>query len=89
MRGMHVEYRSLSALLREGRERAGLSVESAATMIGLTNASYLARCERGDSNFPASRLKRAVKVYALKPEAVLDALVSDYKKGIVEWLGAK
>jgi transcriptional regulator with XRE-family HTH domain len=86
---MHVEYKSLSALLREGRESAGLSVESAATMIGLTNASYLARCERGDSNFPASRLKRAVKIYALKPESVLEAIVSDYRKGILKWLGGK
>jgi transcriptional regulator with XRE-family HTH domain len=76
----------LGALLRRGREKAGMTLESAATMIGMTNISYLSRCELGSSNFPGTKLKRAIKVYGLDPKAVVDTAVEDYEIGMDDWL---
>lgn len=86
MKGAHVRYPRLGALLREGREGQGLTLESAAAMIGMANVSYLSRCELGSSNFPGTKLKRAMKVYGISAKDVVDVVVEDYEAGMKKWL---
>lgn len=64
-------------------------MDSAVTMIGMANVSYLSRCEVGTSNFPGSKLKRAIKLYGLKPKDVVAAAVEDYEDGMSKWLKEK
>lgn len=89
MKGAQIKYKGLGKLLREGREHLGVSVESASMMIGITNGSYLARCERGESNFPLAKLRRACDLYKLKSSDVIDRILEDYRKGMLETLKGK
>lgn len=89
MRGAKIQYTSLGNLLKDAREKMGMSLESASSVIGLTNQFYLWRCENGRSNFPLLKLKRAAELYQIKPEQVLRATIDDYTKGMAKALGVK
>lgn len=89
MKGVHVEYKRLGALLREGRERKRMTIGVAAMAIGLTNGSYLARCERGSSNFPAGKLKEALKIYRIPAATAVTAASEDFVDSISGYLRGK
>lgn len=83
MRGAKIHYNKLGALLRAGREKAGLNLETAAMMLGLVNKSYLSRCELGTCNFPVKKLKRAMELYDIAFDDVIENAISDYEKGMI------
>ncbi len=82
MRGAEVKYFELGKLMREGRERAGLNLSSAASMLGLINDSYLSRCELGTCNFPLKKIARASELYGIPHHVVIDKIMDDYKAGM-------
>lgn len=89
MRGVKVVYRNLGTLLREGRERKGLSLPQAAMVLGLTNRQYVWRCESGTSNFPAKKLKRALELYRIPAADAIAAAASDFTESMSEFLRGK
>jgi len=87
MRGAKIQYKKLGAVLRKAREGRGLSVAQAAQILGLTNLSYLASCERGNANFPLRYLRRAIELYGVAPIDIIKATADDYKAGMRAALG--
>lgn len=82
MRGAAVRYIELGRLLKEGRERKGLSLNVATSLLGLTDACYLSRCEHGTNNFPAAKLKRALTLYKIPVSDAIEKAVEDYRVGL-------
>lgn len=89
MHGAHLKYKKLGELMRTGREKQGMTLEAAASMIGMTNGHYLWRCESAVSNFPLANIARAADLYGLEPQNILDAIMADYQKGMRKALGLK
>lgn len=90
MKGCACVYPRLGRLLKQGRERQGLSLKEGALMLGLTNDHYLWRCEDGRwANFPASRLKRALELYQIPVSEAVFAISEDYKESMLRFLGGK
>lgn len=83
MRGAKIKYETLGALLRKSREAAGLTLDAAAMMIGVTSGSYLASCELGRCNFPFSKLRRAASLYNLTADQVVERASEDYQKSLL------
>ncbi len=89
MRGILAKYTKLGSLLREGRERKGMTLESAAMIVGMTNGQYLWRCEQAISNFPARFLSRALDLYDIPVAQAVDAIVDDFQTATIEFLREK
>lgn len=89
MYGIHVRYKNLGQLMREGRERKQLSLNEAALMLGLTNKQYLWRCETGTSNFSADVLKNALELYRIPVSDSVEAATKDFTDGLGKFLRAR
>lgn len=88
MKGLNRKSVHVSRLMKEGRERMGLSLEKAMMLLGFSSVNYLWRCENGDENFPASKLKRAGQIYKLKPQQIIDAAIADYREAMNAFMEA-
>lgn len=89
MRGVVVSYEKLGKLLKEGRERKGMTLDEAAMIIGVTNGQYLWRCENDWSNFPAGSLRRALDLYDIKQADAVDLICEDFRSALVSFLRKK
>lgn len=89
MRGVPIIYGKLGVLLKDGRLRKGLELEEASMLIGITNGSYLWRCEKGVSNFPARSLGRALELYDIPVADSVIAITEDFKSGLIDFLRHK
>ena len=78
MRGLSIKYTKLSLLLHKARIEAGMTLDSAAMLIGIYSATYLSQCEMGKTGFPLKKLKRAAEVYGMSPEEISKAIADDY-----------
>lgn len=89
MRGVGIVYRQLGSVLKGARERAKLSREEAAMLLGLSNRNFLCNCENGKTNFPAKLLPRACEVYEVTGAALIEAIVEDEVRGLTKFLKGK
>jgi len=65
------EYRRFAKRLREARERAGLSQEQAAKLMG-HHQRFVSRCETGERRVDAVEFRDICRAYGLPPSHFLD-----------------
>lgn len=82
MRGLNVRATATGELMKKAREKKGMTLERAVMLLGFSSINYLSRCERGDENFPATKLKRASEVYEVPTEAITKAAIKDYRDAL-------
>lgn len=89
MRGMGIRYKKLGELLRDARHKSGISADEATMMLGLANSNFLYNAEGGYVNFPARKILRAIEIYGIKRESIIEAVIEDDMIGLSKFLGDK
>jgi hypothetical protein len=84
--GLSIKTKHLSALMRRARMNAGISMETAAWLIGFRHRQSLQHCELGNKTFPIEKVIRACGVYGIKQEDCIEAFMKDTKDAITKFL---
>lgn len=68
---------TLAIFLKESRLNAGLSQKDVSKVLGYSSSQFISNWERGVSQPPITAVKKISQAYKVKPEAMLDALITD------------
>lgn len=82
MRGLENDNKNLSALLRSAREAKGVAIESAWRVLNLSSREHLYKAETGRLGISAKPLLRAMELYSLKKQEVIEAAVADFQASL-------
>ena len=74
----------LGSLMRRYRIRNKMRGEEATIIIGFCSVNYLYRCETGTHTFPFNKIRRAMQVYKIPLDEVIEAATKDFKKSFRE-----
>lgn len=88
MKGLDHKHEHLGSLMRSLREKKGLSLESAASILGYHDRKHMSLAECGRIGFTARKLARAIKLYGVKPESIIKAAVKDFEESLTCAIGS-
>lgn len=63
--------KKFGTMLRELREKRGLTQADVSTKLGYTSPQFVSNIERGITSFPEGKVKMFAKVLQVNPEALL------------------
>lgn len=66
-------------VLKEERLKKDITQSELAEKIGLTSPQYISNVERGLCPISPTLLRKACKVLQIRPEALIDACIDDYR----------
>lgn len=84
MKGVKIKHKRLAAKMREARIKAGLTLQSAAAILGVGHP-YLVLCESGEVQYMPSYLVRACELFDVSLKEAEKLALEDYKDSLKQF----
>lgn len=86
MKVFKMKNQAVGALMRRYRIRKRMRAQEVALILGFSNESHLYRCEQGYLTFPVNKIPRAIDLFSIPMNEIIEAAVKDFKKSLREAL---
>ena len=74
---MKTIYKKLGALLKENREKRGMTQTEVARALGYSNPQFVSNSERGLCRLPFEAISKLARLYAIDPETIIQLFLKE------------